>query len=259
MILFDFNDDNKQKIKAYFQKYILLYYFKYAYITSKENNISDFLTKESNKDSINKIFDLYKLKYQICLMLFGEKEENLNVNFEESMDLIKKELGEEKNNDLILSKEVNIELPKFKIIELPKSMVELCSKYSLLPCSNCQKKKVNYYICLLCGNKICTDMDCIKVIKVGLKEYSLIYHSIICNGGNCFFVDARNSQIIYLLKRRFLLSSYNIYRNSYGEYPQSSNLDDSYILNQPELEKACQSYIDLTFRNLKFRREKITE
>ena len=118
-----------------------------------------------------------------------------------------------------------------------------------LKCVNCSKKEINYYICLICGNKICNHVQCIVDIKLkGKKEYSLIEHSKKCGGGNSIFLEGKTSEIVFLFKRRFFNSGIHVYLNSFGEFMNDYVFKNNYILNKVELDKSIQIFIDMSFR-----------
>ena len=116
-------------------------------------------------------------------------------------------------------------------------------------CIYCHKKDLEYFVCLICGNKMCSHISC--VIPLNEKKiYSLIYHSKKCTGGNCIFISGKNTEIVYLYKRRFYNSSIFIYLNSFGEPVNGYNLNGNYILNKKELEKSIKKFIELTYRKM---------
>ena len=256
IILLDLNEENIQKIKNIFKNYILIYIFIYGFLTHKDNSFTEFLDKKENQDILKKLYEFYKLKYQICLLLFNENEENLDLNYEETLQYLKNNENINnlinKSNNIILCEQY-FDIPKFNIIQLPDHFMEFCSKFMNINCINCNKKKVCYYICLICGNKICDDKTCIKINTNGKKDIALIDHSIKCSGGNALFISSTNTQIVYILKRQLIFSGIYVYLNSFGEYAQDNCLIGNYILNKIELEKAKQLYIDLTFRKKSMR------
>ena len=82
-ILYDLDEENKNKIKNLFQNNIFIYIFVCTILKRKENNLEEFYKKVENKDYIQKIYNYFDLKYKICFLLFDEKEENLKINHEE--------------------------------------------------------------------------------------------------------------------------------------------------------------------------------
>ena len=249
-ILYDLDEDNKNKIKDIFQNNILIYIFVYEFLKSKEDNFKEFLNKKENKDCIQNLFNYFDLKYKICFLLYGEKEENLKINHEEillnNIKLIQDLIN---NNRNIILKEQYLGIPKFNIITLPENFIDFSSYYMNLKCVNCSKKEINYYICLICGNKICNHVQCIVDIKLkGKKEYSLIEHSKKCGGGNSIFLEGKTSEIVFLFKRRLINSGIHVYLNSFGEFMNDYDFKNNYILNKVELDKSIQIFIDMSFR-----------
>ena len=208
-----------------------------------------------NQELLKKIFILYSLKYKICSLLYNENKK-ISLKYEDIIQILKENNNKEfylinntiNNSTDIILKEEDLGGIKFNIIKLPENFMEFCSKYMNINCINCNKKNLNYYICLFCGNKICDNKSCFLEYPNGTKDYSLIAHSKKCGGGNVLFISNLNSQIIYLLKRQFTNSGIYIYLNSFGEYIKNYYNNDKYILNEIELQKGIQKFIDLTFR-----------
>ena len=248
-VLYDLEQKSKDKLISLFQNNILPFIFTYMFIQSKENNFEEFIIKEQNKEFIQKIINFYNLKYKICFLLYDEKEENLKLNFNinsiKNNETIKAFISKYQNSTL---KEQYIEYPKLEIINLPENFLEFGSKYMPMKCINCNKKIVEFYLCLICGNKICDNKSCVTDINPGKKEYSLIRHSKICGGGNVMFISGKSSEIIYLTKRQFCNSNIYVYLNSFGEYPKGYDLNGNFTLNHSELDKSIQIFVDMTFR-----------
>ena len=210
-ILFDPNEENKEKIKNIFKNNILLYYIYVTFLKSNNDDIEKFL--DYNKIELKDALDLFDLKYKICLLLFNEKEGN--INFDKSLEEIINSI--KTNSDFIYLinsikkdsyisciKNQYLRIPEFNIIILPESGIEFLNKTNI-NCIYCKKKNLSSFLCLLCGNKICDDIKC--CIENGSKkgnEYSLIYHSKKCTGGNSIFLNINKGEIVYLLKRRFI-------------------------------------------------------
>ena len=135
------------------------------------------------------------------------------------------------------------------MINLPDNFMEFSSKYTDINCANCNAKHYNFYICLFCGSKICNYQKCVgKKKKNGEKEYSLIVHSKNCTGDNSIFISNTDSEIVFLLKRQFVMSGIYVYLNNFGEYVKDNYLNDNYVLNKIELDKSIQKFIDMTYR-----------
>ena len=96
----------------------------------------------------------------------------------------------------------------------------------------------------MCNNKYCIVEDKLK----GKKEYSLIYHSKKCCGGNGLFLNVTNAEIIFILKRRVIESGIFVYLNNFGEPMKDTYLNDEYKLYNTELQKGISKYIDLSYR-----------
>ena len=248
-------DISEETIKNIFQNYILEYLYSYYCSKNNKKKLEEFINDPLNQELLKKIFILYSLKYKICSLLYNENKK-ISLKYEDIIQILKENNNKEfylinntiNNSTDIILKEEDLGGIKFNIIKLPENFMEFCSKYMNINCINCNKKNLNYYICLFCGNKICDNKSCFLEYPNGTKDYSLIAHSKKCGGGNVLFISNLNSQIIYLLKRQFTNSGIYIYLNSFGEYIKNYYNNDKYILNEIELQKGIQKFIDLTFR-----------
>ena len=254
-ILYDLDQKSKDKIRSLFQNNILPYIFAYMLIQKKENNFKEFLKKEENKEFIQNIINFYNLKYKIYFLLYDEKEKDLklilDINSLQNNEKIQSLIN---NNQHLALKEQYIEYPNFGIIKLPEYFIEFCPKYMDMKCINCHKKIFDFYLCLVCGNKICNNKSCVTDVKPnGKKEFSLIEHSKICGGGNLIFISGQTSEIIYIAKRQIIHSQIFVYLNSFGEHPKGDDLCGNFILNHSELDKSVQIFVDMTFRKKGFR------
>ena len=257
IILLEPNESNKSQIKILFKNKILLYLFYAAFVKSNSLHFEDFIT--NNETELEKLLDLYKLKYKIILLLFDEKEENINLNIslEEEISFIKSNSSlinlinsiKTKNNNLSIQiKEQYLDIPKINIVNLPESGIEFFQRTNI-NCLYCHQQSLSSYFCLLCGNKMCYTTKCIvENISKEKNEYSSIYHSKICCGGNGLFLDVKSSEIIFILKRRIIGSEIFVYLNNFGEPLNIKQLNEDYKLNKEKLEKGFLMYIDMTFR-----------
>jgi len=258
-VLFDF-DNNTIFV---FYKDIITYFYFYYYIKIKKNknineiNFIDFLNNKNDLDLLKNIYNKFHINYKIFLLL--NNIDDKIISFEETISIIKDNkiipniiknyLKIKKPNDNLVLNYDFFNTPEFKLIDLPNNFLELSSIYADKICIECNKLNSKYYICLICGEKICNLKTCQSEINSkNKKEYSLITHSKNCSGGNSIFLKNTNSEIIYILKRTIILSKIFIYLNSFGEYLNKSNLTSEYVLNKAALEKSLQNYINLSFR-----------
>ena len=244
--------ENREKIKNIFNQIILPFIIYIAFNKSNDITFEDYMN--NNKIELTKVIELYKLKYKIFLLLFNEIEEdiNLNISFDQILLYIKSnqyfnELYQTKNDNF--SKiEQNLELPELNLAILPQKGIDFLNMTNRY-CFYCHKRNLSSYFCLLCGNQICNNINCFIDDKLkGKKEYSLIYHSKKCCGGNGLFIDVSNCEIAFILKRKIISSGIHVYLNNFGEHIKKTDMNDEYILNKAELQKGIMKYIDLSFR-----------
>ena len=257
-IFFDSKEENVNKIKHIFKKKISLYYIYIAFIKNNNNNIDKFLS--DRETDIKKALELFYLKYKICFLLLNENEEKINISLElilpylkGNSDFIEMIDSTRKKNYLSNIKDVYLEIPEFKIINLPESGIEFLNR-TIVICLYCKKKCLSSYLCLFCRNTICNSVDCfVNDDFKNRREYSIIYHSKKCCGGNGLFLDISNAEIVYILKRRIINSNIFIYLNEYGDTINYKSLTEDYKLNKNELNSGITKYLDMTFRNNKIK------
>ena len=252
VILLNSSKENREKIKNIFNQIILPFIIYIAFNKSNDKTFEDYMN--NNKIELTKVIELYKLKYKIFLLLFNEIEEdiNLNISFDQILLYIKSNqyfngLYQTKNDNF--SKiEQNLELPELNLAKLPQKGIDFLNMTNRY-CFYCHKRNLSSYFCLLCGNQICNNINCFIDDKLkGKKEYSLIYHSKKCCGGNGLFIDVSNGEIVFILKRQIIGSGIHVYLNNFGEHIKKTDMNDEYILNKAELQKGIMKYIDLSFR-----------
>ena len=251
-ILFDSNKENIKQIKDIFNKHIFLYFIYIAFLKSEnKNNINEFLSY--NNSEFKKVLNLYNMKYKICFFLFNENLEDKNIiqdlsNLKTNNDLINMINSTNKNNYLSHINEQSLEIQEFKIINLPESGLEFLNG-AIGNCFYCNKKNLNSYLCLFCGRKMCNSINCfVEDSSKKRKEYSIIYHSKKCCGGNGLFLNVSDAEIIYILKRRIIYSKIYIYLNDFGDILKEHHLTDEYKLKKNELKEGIKIYIDMIFR-----------
>ena len=153
-----------------------------------------------------------------------------------------------KSNYLNNIKEQCLEISEFNIINFPESGVEFLNKTNG-SCFYCNEKNLSSYLCLFCGKKMCNNNHCFLYNESKKrKEFSFIYHSKKCCGGNALFLNMRNCEIEYILKRRIIKSKIFVYLNDFGETIRDYYMNDKYKLNRDELKKGINIFIDMTYR-----------
>ena len=115
-------------------------------------------------------------------------------------------------------------------------------------CINCNENNSDYYVCLICGSKICKNRNCVFNNKSGIEDYSLFGHSKLFRCGNGLFISNSNSEIVYLLKRQIINSRIYVYLTLLGESITKYNNNDSDFLNEEQLKRSIQIFIDMSFR-----------
>ena len=258
-IFFKQNKENREVIQSIFLYKILVYYIFIAFIkNNNDDDIDQFFI--NNALEIKKAIDLFLLKYKIFLLLFNEEEKNINIVI--TLDQIKPFIINNTdflylknsikiNNYLSHIKEQYLEIPVLKIIDLPEKGIDFINIMNR-ECMYCHDKNLSSFICLFCGKKICFSYKCIVITKNKKeREFSLVYHTLKCSGGNGLFLNISNAEIMYLSDRKVIESKIFIYSNDFGETIKEKFGNEKYKLNKVELEKGIKNFIDMTFRTKK--------
>ena len=195
-------------------------------INNKDNNITiktliEILSKELNISNI-----------------FSGKLEN-KYNFNEIINSLIKNIQkmEFENNTHLIKKEflIQFSLIKFSFINLEENFLDFVENYLEKKCILCNKASRYFYICLICGNKICHTTKC--------NKYFL--HKKNCGGKNCIFINADNGEINIVDEDTNTYSS--IYMNKQGVIPNNKRIDNGYILNKEKEEQYFKKYICYDF------------
>ena len=256
-ILLEPNEGSKQKIKNVFENKILIYFIFIAFMKNDNNDNIDKLL-DNNKTEIKNALDLYYLKYKIFFLLLNEKEENIknNISLEQIISSLKSNsdfnyLINSTKKDKFLNhiKETYLGIPEFTIINFPENIMEFLNKVNNECCLYCKKKNLSSYLCLLCGNKICNDINCdFGDISKKDDKKTLLYHAQKCWSGDGIFLDIQNTEIIYISRRKIIKSNIFIYMNNFGETLKKGLMSAEYKLNKDELKKAIMNFNDMIYR-----------
>ena len=243
----------------------------------KLENFIQFLNTKDNKILLN-TFENFKEKINFFLLLSNSENKNnflkfdfskisfneilnknilkLNKNFLPSFklnDLIKfliQNYKKEKSQILIQNSTISKNLILFnsKIffssIELQEKMFDFTYNYQKQKCFYCKQPFKMGLICLMCGEKICNSGEC----KTN-QNLSIFEHTKNCGGGNSFYVDNDNGEILFIISNENVVDkNIFVYLNNLGETVKNYEITDEYNLKKNELIKVENMFIDLDFR-----------
>jgi len=127
---------------------------------------------------------------------------------------------------------------KFKLIDLDNNIFDMVEKYLFKKCCICNNYTKYYYICLICGEKVCNTKICDKVLK----------HVDICGGGSGIFIYISTTSLCLVklisTKRNNL---YPLYVNESGVGPNEYEIGNEFNLSQEKYNNALKTYISNDF------------
>ena len=127
---------------------------------------------------------------------------------------------------------------KFKLIDLDNNIFDMVEKYLFKKCCICNNYTKYYYICLICGEKVCNTKICDKILK----------HVDSCGGGSGIFIYISTTSLCLVksisTKRNNL---YPLYVNESGVGPNEYEIGNEFNLSQEKYNNALKIYISNDF------------
>ena len=228
------NNDNKNDdiIKSFndysFEKYLSILSMDNLYLLLEKNNqiifsdIFQYLPRIFNSNDI--LFKLYKNDFN---NIFNIIEENIKLN---------------NNKEINLTKELIINLLpiKFTFIKFDNKVFDWIENNIEKKCDYCSKHSKYYYICLICGKKVCHQNQCNFFIK----------HNMQCCGNGSIYIDMDDMRICTTIKQRYLQPLYPLYINENGVGPNGYEMENKFKLSQENLKLTIKNFVsyDLYFK-----------
>ena len=126
---------------------------------------------------------------------------------------------------------------KFDFINLDNNIFDFIETNLEKKCIVCSKISGYFYICLVCGNKVCVFNNCNKFTN----------HTLKCTGKYCIFIDIHNTKIsIYQTngKRKVISSLYN---NEEGVGPEKRKIGREFVLNKEKAKLIFRNFVCYDF------------
>ena len=124
---------------------------------------------------------------------------------------------------------------KFKFVQLKENLFDIVEKYLEKKCIICSEISRFFYICLICGNKICHTSKCNKYY----------YHTLNCGGKYCIFINFDNEKVLIVDQRKKEYSS--LYINKQGVGPSSRKISNEFKLDKEKAEQYYRNFICYDF------------
>ena len=239
----------------YFLQKLLLVKF-----TTKHKNIKEEKLNDFNKYSIEKLLSLIGLEdlynalisknknknkinfvdiFEVSSKLYNKnnafyKEYGTMFDYKKTFEFIINNIKKKKIDKYIINKKLIVQFTplKFDLIHLDENIFDVVEKYLDEKCSICQKIPKHYYICLICGSKICDSED----YHEHLEKCNIIY---------CIYLDIKNFNIFLYSE----LSEYGknvlypLYVNEAGVGPMQREIGNEFNLSKEKYKLTLRNFI----------------
>ena len=129
---------------------------------------------------------------------------------------------------------------EFKLITLDENIFDWIEKYLFKKCCICKKETKIYYICLICGEKVCCTQICDNILN----------HSEKCGGGSGITIYIGNLKLSLIKnksKNNGIKETYPLYVNDSGVGPSGLQLGKEYYLSKEKYNLALKDYVSNDF------------
>ena len=257
-----FESHNQQMVNSF--KYFLQKLAIIKLFTDFKNN-NDSIINSFNDLSIEKLLVILNMDNLINLFQYNEKNE---IKFLSIIEALQKEfnlknffngqIGDDfhynniymslinniknyKYEDYIVKKELLIQFSpiKFEFFHLDKNIFDFIENNLEKKCIMCNEVSRFFYICLICGNKICHTKTCNKFLQ----------HTKLCVGSEyCIFIDITDMKIS--IPKNYMMKTLSyLYINKEGIGPKKNSVGREFNLSEQKVENLFKNFIcyDLNF------------
>ena len=254
-VIFNFLKDNNEQMNNYL--FSLLQKLLMIRILTKHDNKKDELNYNIKEITMEQLFTLLNLdnlykslsKTNNNEIIFDDILKNLPKLLESDNDINQKfilktkkiinllinNIQEKKLYSYLVNNEILAQfIPyEFKLIELENNMFDLIEKHIFRECSICHKTAMQFYICLICGDKICKKESC---------KYAIQRHSKKCSGRNGIFIYIYDMCLTYYNNTE-KMELYPLYVDQSGIGPNTYEIENVYYLSKERFKATLRDYI----------------
>ena len=202
------------------------------------DNFNNLLQKnDENEIKFANIFEILSQTTNIKEKFNGILGNNFDYN--QIFDMLINNIKNTKYEKYIINKQIMAQFSpiKFKFIKLDKNFFDFVESYLEKECILCLKKSRFYYICLICGNKICHTNNCNKYFN----------HSTNCGGKYCILIDMNTTNISISGNYGKIKELSSLYINKEGIGPKSRSIGREYNLSKAKEEIFFRNFICYDF------------
>ena len=181
--------------------------------------------KKNNKNEIifNNIIEVFPKIVDNLKEIFDD-ELVKDYNYEKIYNQIMSNIKNNKNEKYLIPKELIVHFSpiKFNFTHLDNNIFDFIETNLEKKCIECSQVSRYFYICLVCGNKVCHTTNC--------NGYSL--HTLKCTGKYCIFVDMENTTISISKNNATIKQYTSLYNNEEGIGPRKKKIGREFYLNK---------------------------
>ena len=200
------------------------------------DKISNSLNKNNNNEIIftdlfEKIPKTFENKNNLIIYDYNEIFNKMIINIKKNI------LTKTLVNAEFLAQFITFE---FKLITLDENIFDWIEKCLYKKCCICLKESKYYYICLICGEKICYTKSCDR-INVHLDK---------CGGGSGIVIYIGNAKITFIkssTNNKKRNEAYPLYVNNSGVGPNGYQMGNEYYLSKEKYSLALKDYVSNDF------------
>ena len=228
-IIIDFDNNNNEEILNNFNQLSLEKILNLIGL----DKLYDLLNKKK-KDEINiknVLKDLPTLFQKEDLFY---KQYGMNFNYKKIFESLINNIKNINNEKYIVNKNFILQFTpiKFNFINLDNNIFDFVEKNLYKKCIMCYKNSKFYYICLICGSKLCHSKYC--------RDY--IDHLENCTGEYCIYLDMDDMQI-FLCSQETEKNLYPLYVNEDGVGPSEREIGNEFNLSKENLNLTLKKFI----------------
>ena len=193
--------------------------------------IYELLKKNDKDDNFINIFEVLSKIINFNGVFHGKLGNNYD--YKKIFNMLINNIKKFQNEEYEFKNELFVQFSplKFEFIHLDKNIFDFIEKYLEKPCIECLEISRSYYICLICGNKICNTNNCNKISD----------HSMLCGGKYCIMINMDDTNVSITENIGNIKELSSLYINNEGIGPQERKIGNEFNL--------CKKKEELFFRN----------
>ena len=198
-------------------------------------NIGQSLSKKEGGDEI--IFSELLNKIPELLSSYEYYNKDMLIGYDKIFNSMINQIKEYKKESQLVKYDFILQfIPyEFKLIALDSEIFNFFEKYIFEKCAMCKKDAKFYFICLICGQKTCTDNHCNKSF-IHVKN---------CSGDLGLFINIIDMKLYLINSENHKKSLYPLYVNESGVGPDLTTKGREFKLSKEKYEAGLKEYITL--------------